>query len=245
MSDPEPLAEESRSIVVETRAVPLLTPAEREQLFQLMAGHFENVDAAHFFADLDEKRVVILISDPALGRFVGFATLGVLQTTVDGEPVAAVFAGDTVIEPPYWGQHAWIRVWSRQAFELVATVPFSPVYFLLLTSTQRSYRFLPGFFREYYPRPDHAMPSELRARRDALVHLKFAKEFDAERGVVSLLDPTPVRIDRVDPATTASENADARFFLQLNPGFLRGDFLVCFTEYSWDNMTPLGRRVSS
>jgi hypothetical protein len=209
-----------------------------------MSRHFENVREAQFYSDLDEKRSVIVIRDPATEQIVGFATMTILETTWQGERLAALFAGDTVIEPPYWGQPAWIRVWSRHAFELAATLAGETTYFLLLTSTHRSYRFLPGFFREYYPHPQRAMPMSLRERRDALVRLKFPDEFDAERGLVRLREATPVRPERYDPATSEPVDADTRYFLEANPDYRRGDFLVCFTEYSRANMTALGRRVS-
>jgi len=236
--------QQRRSTVAEAVPVACLRDGQRQELLGLMSDHFENIDKPQFFADLDEKHSVILISDPRVERIVGFATLGILSTSLDGEPLAAIFAGDTVVEPAYWGHHAWIRHWSRQAFELAESVAPDPAYFLLLTSTHRSYRFLPGFFRDYWPRPDHTLSPLMRRRRDALVRQKFAREYDAASGVISLRRPTPVREHRVDPVADTRDDTEANYFRKLNPGYQRGDFLVCFTEYSWANMTALGRRIS-
>jgi hypothetical protein len=35
-----------------------------------------------------------------------------------------------------------------------------------------------------------------------------------------------------------------RFFLARNPGFVRGDELVCWTSIADDNLTPAGRRMT-
>ena len=63
---------------------------------------------------------------------------------------------------------------------------------MLLTSTHRTYRFMSGFFHEYYPRPLVAMAPGVKARLDALVRIKFPEEYDAARGVVVLKHQTPV-----------------------------------------------------
>ena len=112
MSQREEPAVATHWITAAARPVKELAPAERQQLYHLMSSHFENVDSAQFFADLDEKRSVIIVTDPTTQRIVGFATLTVLETTLGGSRIAAIFAGDTVLEPAYWGHHAWIRTWS-------------------------------------------------------------------------------------------------------------------------------------
>jgi hypothetical protein len=113
-----------------------------------------------------------------------------------------------------------------------------------LTSTHRSYRFLPGFFHDYYPRPDRPTPADVQARLDALVRLKFPQEYAAATGIVSPQHATPVRPGREDTAATTRDDPHVEFFRQVNPRFERGDFLACFAEYTWENLTPLGRRIA-
>jgi hypothetical protein len=114
---------------------------------------------------------------------------------------------------------------------------------LLLTSTHRSYRFLPGFFHEYYPRPDRPTPPDVQTRLAALVRLKFPHEFDAKTGIVSPRHATPVRPGREDSAATTRDDPQVEFFRRANPHAQRGDFLTCFAEFTWENLTPLGRRI--
>ena len=102
-----------------------------------------------------------------------------------------------------------------------------------------------GFFHEYYPRPLVAMAPDTKARLDALVRIKFPDEYDAARGVVVLKHQTPVREERQSPNMAPGEDAADRFFLAQNPGYANGDFLCCLAEFTWENLTPLGRHVVS
>jgi len=223
-----------------------LTTTEREELFALMSGHFDCIGREQFFRDLDEKHSIVLLREAAgAARIRGFSTMMPLEVDVAGRRVGAIFAGDTVIDPEYWGNSAWVYAWARHGFALAQAGAYDVVYLLLLTSTHRTYRFMPGFFHEYYPRPDRAIPAEVQARLDVLVRRKFPGEYDAARGVVTLAEPTPVRAERLVPGAAPGADEHDQFFLSRNPGYERGDFLVCLAEFSWENLTSLGRRVVS
>ena len=101
--------------------VSVLTAVERARLFELMSCHFDRVDRARFFADLDEKPSVLLVREAASGTICGFSTIMLFETTQSHERIAAVFAGDTVIEPEYWGHPSWVYAWARHGFALRAT----------------------------------------------------------------------------------------------------------------------------
>lgn len=239
----QPVAVPLDSINTKVRLIADLDDLQREQLYALMSGHFANVDRAQFFRDLDEKQHIVLVSDGPEQRLCGFSTLMLYHAELRGSPVAAVFAGDTVMEPAYWGYHGWAREWGHQAYLLARANQVQPVYFVLLTATHRSYRFLPAVFREYYPRPDKPTPPEIQDILDALVHKKFPAEYDAGRGVVSLNQQTPVRPERLDPSTERL-NEHVAYFIERNPGYQNGDFLACITELSRPNLTSLGLRFA-
>src|SRR4051794_19193878 len=116
MSQAEPAA--STSVTSTVKPVAELASDERERLYKLMSGHFANVDREQFFHDLDEKRSIVLVTDTSQDRLCGFSTLTLIESELDGRPIAAVFAGDTVMEPAYWGHHGWVRAWGRHAYEL-------------------------------------------------------------------------------------------------------------------------------
>lgn len=233
------------SLACSVVGVPDLLDTDRAQLLALMRGHFDQVDAAQFYRDLDEKPSVVLVREAASSRICGFSTITYFDMVVAGELVGAVFAGDTVIEPQYWGHSAWVYAWARHSFEIARHASATHVYLLLLTSTHRSYRFMPGFFQTFYPRPDVAIPKDVQARLDALTLRKFPTEYDAARGIVALHKPTPVRPERNLYGSAPGDTVEDRFFVDRNPGYLRGDYLACIAEFTWENLTALGRRVVS
>ena len=57
-----------------------------------------------------------------------------------------------------------------------------PLYWLLLTATHRTYRFLPTFLQEFYPRRDRAMPAEIAKRMDTLATAKFGVAYNVASG---------------------------------------------------------------
>jgi len=78
-----------------------LTPAQTDEMFQLLAVHFDGVTRAQFKCDLAEKNWIVLIRRDT--RLVGFSTLLVYESSFDGEPVSVVYSGDTIVAPEAWG----------------------------------------------------------------------------------------------------------------------------------------------
>jgi hypothetical protein len=220
-----------------------LSPLERGQMFALLSDHFDNACYDQFERDLSEKHCVVTVEHATRG-VVGFTTAMRLTCEEAGRPLTALFSGDTMLHPDVWGAHGWMRALSRYARTASQASPGEgPLYWLLLTATHRTYRTLPAFFKEYYPRPDAPTPPDVWRRMSALVRKKFPAQFDAASGVVRLNPPLPVRADRRELATRGLSGPHARFFAEHNPGFLNGDFLVCLTDLSPGNRTRLGERL--
>ncbi len=117
-----------------------------------------------------------------------------------------------------------------------------PLYWLLLTATHRTYRFMPTFLKQYYPREGVPTPPIVRERIEALVSRKFAGAFDAAHGIVRTQRPLAVRSERIEMATSGITGKHAAYFAHINPGYLQGDYLVCLADLSPGNRTRLGHR---
>src|SRR5688572_29112890 len=87
---------------------------ERVDMLALMRRHYDNVRPEAFFADLDEKRWVILVRDPA-GGLCGFSTQTMLHGAAEGRPFRALFSGDTIIDRDHWGDPILAHAWGRLA----------------------------------------------------------------------------------------------------------------------------------
>ena len=226
----------------EVRTVESLSYGERTEMYALMERYYSNVSRTVFERDLSEKEWCILLTD-APGRVRGFSTMMLIRTVVDGRPVAAVYSGDTIIDREHWGESTLSRLWSGHAFDLASSVPEHPVYWFLLSSGYKTYRFLTTFFEEFYPTHDRETPREAKRVMDALATARFPTRFDPEAGVVRPEHPTPVRPGVADVTGRRLADPHVAFFVSANPGHARGDELVCLTELAVENLTPAGRRM--
>ncbi len=225
------------------RRVPELTPAERERMLALLVDHFANVTRQQFEQDLAEKEWAILLADTASGQIQGFSTLMRLQTSVDSQAVVAFFSGDTIIHPAYWTEIELPRLWGRHVFSLAEAMPEARVYWFLISSGYKTYRFLPIFFREFYPTYRCPTPAPIQRVLDRLAYLKFPTEYDPEQGVIHLAQAAPLRAGVAEVTPRRLKDPHVAFFVTANPGHLKGDELACLTELTRTNLTAAGRRM--
>lgn len=213
-----------------------------ERMYAIYAAHYDACDPARFRADLAGKDYVILLEDVA--GLHGFSTLAHYRFAASGGPVAVLFSGDTVIDRRVWGQQALSRGFAQLAGALHAREPATPLYWLLISKGQRTYRYLPAFSRTYWPAPDCLTPAPVQALMAFLATERFGASYDAAAGVL--------RFDglegRLRPRYAAVPDKDlrlpqVRYFLERNPGYARGDELVCLCELSAENLRPIARRV--
>ena len=212
------------------------------EMYDLLSRHFEGVTREQFRKDLDEKNRVIFLQRG--GRLVGFSTLAVYETTHEGEPVSVVCSGDTIVAPEAWNSTALSRTWIACVNELRRRYPRGKYVWLFLTSGFRTYRFLPVFWREFYPRFDAPMPADRKRLLDFLAAERYGTQYDAASGIVRFTRPQRLRdaLGGIPPG----KNGDAHvaFFLERNPCHAAGDELVCLTDLTDENLTPAGRRMA-
>ena len=218
-----------------------LTPDERAEMFALIQSHFEGVRLDVFDRDLDEKDWVLRIARD--GTLVGFSTLQSYQTQVDGQQINVIYSGDTVMAPEAWGSPVLARGWIALVRALQAVDPHGPWYWLLLSSGFRTYRFLPVFWREFWPRHDARPSAEIDALQAALARERFGPAYDQATGVVRFEAPQRLRPHLATIPEGKASDPHVRFFLDRNPGHAAGDELVCLTELSDANLTAAGVRM--
>lgn len=223
--------------VIETGA---LTAVVRNAMFTLLTSHFVGVDEATFERDLDEKSCAILLED-GTGHLRGFSTMIVYQTVAAGRPIWVVYSGDTIVDRAWWGTPALARGWVRAVRQL-APPDAHEVYWLLLTSGFRTYRFLPVFFREFTPRYQDGRPGEQRLL-STLARERFGTQYDEQTGIVRLSRPQVLAADLVVLPPGRLSDPHVSFFLARNPGSVWGDELACLARIDDANLTPAARRM--
>jgi hypothetical protein len=166
-----------------------------------------------------------------------------ITAVAGGERLTGIFSGDTIVDREYWGETVLARVWSQHAFRLAASIRDSRVHWFLICSGYKTYRFLPAFFREFYPTFERPTPRRIRDAMRALASVKYPREFDAGRGVVRPERPAPLMSGVADVTLQRLADPHVAFFVEANPGHADGDELVCLTELVASNLTPAGRRM--
>jgi hypothetical protein len=220
-----------------------LTAAQRDEMFALLSCHFEGVTRAQFERDLDEKNWIVEIRRDE--RLLGFSTLLVCTERHEARDLTVIYSGDTIVAPEAWRSPALARTWIAAVNHLRATFPARPCYWLLLTSGFRTYRFLPVFWREFFPRHDAPTPTSAQRLLNYLARSRYGDSFDSEKGIVRFPHPQRLRGRLGNLPTGRESDAHVAFFLARNPGHMAGDELACITEISEDNLTPAGRRMVS
>jgi hypothetical protein len=220
-----------------------LSPSQMNQMYGLLDRHFDGVTREQFDRDLAEKNWVILLAREE--RLVGFSTLLAYESSFRRAPVSVIYSGDTIVAREAWGTPALPRAWIAAVNQVRATVPRGQYFWLLLTSGFRTYRFLPVFWREFYPRFDRSTPTRQQELLEHLARERFGPQYDPGSGIVRFSQPQRLRSDASGIPENRSADLHVSFFASRNPGWAQGDELVCLTELIPENLTAAGRRMAA
>jgi hypothetical protein len=206
-------------------------------MYALFERFYVDVSWERFLGDLREKSCVLLLRQAGgrrrPGPIVGFST--VLRTRVAGAPKAhLLFSGDTIVDPSCWRERPLEKAFVRLMLREKLRNPTRPLYWMLMSKGFATYRLLRTSFRRGYPRPGAETPEALGRVLAEFYGARYGAAFDPRRGVVAF----PERHGALRPGIAASptrrlDDPDARFFVERNPGWARGDELACIAEIRW------------
>lgn len=219
------------------------TPALRREMFELMDRSYANMRREDFERDLATKEWIILIEDGQQGKLRGFSTQTLLRHHFRGEEILILFSGDTIIDPACWGSMELPLAWGRLMIDLVARHPGSRLFWLLTSKGYRTYRFLPVFFREFWPRYDRPTPPWERGLMRNLGVERYSRAFDPRSGTIRAAAGAQRLRRRLDTFRDSIErDPHVSFFLERNPSYARGDELLCLAPLGESNLKPFIRR---
>lgn len=232
-----------RKLSGHVRTVSEITAADRGHMFQLMEEHYAHVEYARFASDLAEKQWILEVRDES-GELRGFSTQMLLEAIVEGRPVRALFSGDTIVHREDWGQSALTQQWGRFALQLMRRYADRPLYWFLISKGYKTYRFLPVFFREFYPRYDRATPTQVSGVLATFARQKFGEQYDEAQGIIAA-DTEGCRLRPGVAALTAERLQDPHvaYFQERNPRHESGDELCCLAPLTPENFTAAAYRV--
>jgi hypothetical protein len=207
------------------------------EMYTLIQNHYDQITYEIFTRDLSNKNWIVILRD-------AFSTLAFYESNVDGESVGVVYSGDTIIRKEFWGTPELPKKWIKTVLQVGEELP-EPLYWLLISSGYKTYRFLPVFFKEFYPRYDRATPRDYQALIDHLAKERFGEDYLQAEGIVRFSKgATPLKKGVADVKPSRLRDEHVRFFLEKNPGHIHGDELVCITIIHSDNFTAAGKRMA-
>jgi hypothetical protein len=225
-------------------------------MFALMEEYYDGVTRVAFEADLDEKQWVIQLTDPLTGAICGFSTQMLIPLEIgehgkrigagsnNARPVSVLFSGDTIVRREHWGSNPLAQQWGRLALRLIDAFPDTEWYWFLTTKGYRTYRFLPVFFHEFYPRHDIRTPEWAARISRAAALAKCPADYDPDAGIIRV-SRRSYRLREGVANVSASRLGDPhiRFFVGRNPRHDRGDELCCIAPLARENFTRAAYRV--
>lgn len=216
----------------------------RSELFQLYSTYFENALYNVFMDDLNEKDWIIILKESETKKIKGFSTQMLMQQNIDSKIYKALFSGDTIIEKNYWGETELMRVWGKLAIYLIEKYPNDNLYWFLISMGYKTYRFLPLFFKSYYPSYNDYSTNNLKDILDRFAFAKFPKEYSPLKGIINL-NGTSVFLKKgvADISDNLLKNKHIQFFIKKNPYYYKGDELACITRLSKDNFTIQAMKI--
>lgn len=225
-------------------SVPDLLPETRGEMFRLMCSCYANVRRDIFEQDLSEKPWVILLLEDTGEKVCGFSTQMLLELHVDQSPARILFSGDTIVHPMHRGESLLAGIWGQFALNLIDSTDDRALYWFLTTKGYRTYRFLPLFFREFYPCYERATPASISRLRDCLGQRRYPAQYDPRSGVIRGSRDGYFVNDEGDRVTKGRlRDPHVRFFVEQNPGHLQGDELCCLAPLTRENFTPAAFRA--
>ena len=228
----------------QTKKVSACSEHEKEVFYRLICQEFLGVSWSDFTRDFQEKdAVMILRKEHSEGEIVGWSTLMVLKLSLPGEEVKAIFSGDTVVLPEYRSSTAMGVELARYFMHVYEQFSQHTVYYILISKGWRTYKIMPFYFMEFFPRYDQPTPAYDQAVMDAFGKKKYPHHYNPATGVITF-SPQRVRSESID-AIPVKVDRHTEFFLRSNPGYLDGNELVCVARVSPANFTHAARRLLS
>ncbi len=221
-----------------------LTGQDLARMFDLMNENYEGMKKDNFDNDIAEKRDVIMLRESEGNQIQGFSTITVLEEKVRGEPTKVLFSGDTIIDKQYWGSSELEKQFINYSFSLIDESPQVPLFWFLMSKGYKTYRFLPVFFHEFYPRHDTSTPNYEQEVLDTFAGKKFPLNYNPQTGLIVFNGAKDkLRKGVADVEEPRLKNPHINYFVQRNPRWADGEELACIVRLTKDNFNSMAHRI--
>jgi len=213
------------------------------RMIELFKIYFANIKDEKFLKDLYTKDCVLLLKD-AHETIQGFTTIKFLKVNIESKSIRAIFSGNTIIAKDFWGKSDMPRVWMQCMLAEKGKNLDQPLYWFLICSGYKTYKMLPNYFREFWPRYDRPMPPEIKKTIDFLAASMFGSDYDRKTGIIRFSD-TQERLrgeySKISEALLTDPHIN--FFAQANPGHHLGHELACLADFCDENLNDYAHQT--
>jgi hypothetical protein len=218
-----------------------LGPALKRELEDLYLAHYEASSPGVFQADLARKDEVLVIRHQS--KVIGFSSLAYHRLPWAGRDLRIIFSGDTIVQPEHWGQMALTTSWLAHMGSLARSEPESPMYWLLIVKGHRTFRYLPAYLLHFFPHWEREEPDLAHLAHHLGRHF-FQAAYDPRTGVAAWPESRgQLKPHLAEPDPDELARPEVRYFLERNPGYRRGEEMLCLAPMNADNLRPFGRRI--
>lgn len=214
----------------------------RAAMYALFCQQFDGVSFDVFADDLDEKNWVLLLRNDD-GVLCGFSSMHIYDVAVADQTISVVYSGDTVVSSETWSDSALSYYWMGAIDYLRRLYRKESLYWFLLVSGYRTYRFLPVYSAFFYPRYDQETPDDMQLIMDTVASKRFGKNYDRASGLVYLDSPATLKEGYSGIPKNRLSDPHIAYFAARNPNHDQGDELVCSAILSEEKLTRIGRRM--
>lgn len=223
-----------RKLKAKTELVSSLTLETVEELYNLYARYYENIDKSQFESDLLDKKKIIIMRNSAK-EICGFSTITFFRLEDHPEKPYCIYSGDTIIHNDYWGTSALTIEFLKNIMLAKLQNPLTPVWWFLISKGYKTYLLLANNFHEYYPRVNVNTPKDRLDIIESLSQKLYPNRFNRETGIISFNDGKHERLKQfVAPITDqmTTKNEKIKFFRDSNPNWEQGEELACIGKVS-------------
>ena len=211
-----------------------ISQSEMEEMYILMTEFYDNVEKEIFLKDFKEKDYCIILKDYK-NKIKGFSTQKIMKFNFENEEIYGVFSGDTIIDKENWGNLTLFKVFANFFFSFGEK--YQNFYWFLIVKGYKTYKFLPTFYKEFYPNYKLETPERFKNIIDLFGEIKYPDEYNKESGVIEYkVIKDSLKKGVADITEKELKDKNVQFFLESNPNYEKGNDLVCITSLKIENL---------
>lgn len=216
---------------------------ELQEMYKLHATYFDNTSFNKFENDFKEKQWCIIIYNDD-NCLKGYSTIQLIKRTINNKDVIVIFSGDTLVAKDYWQTNSLVIGFSSFLNYIQEIEPHLAKYWLLITKGYRTYRFLPVYYKKFYPAYNVVTPSNIKQIINTICNEKYGARYNSETGLVlSSHEGDYLNEDMNTIPEGKLRDPHVQYFLKQNPFYFKGNELACLTSISRTNIiNPLFER---